>query len=103
MTGLKAIERLRLQGFRPEAVFVFDHPEKGDWPVAEQLRDGCLPALHVAGEDPAFTDLRPLTGCRVHLLADDSARAVAWVDRLLQDGAAHVIQTTAGEVFQWRQ
>jgi hypothetical protein len=101
MTGQKALTQLRLQGFKTESAFLLDYPAK-EWPMSQQLRNGAVPALHIAGDDPAFADCRFLTGMRIHLHADDPSRAVAWVDRLLVDGVSHIVQTTQGETFEWR-
>lgn len=100
MKGHRQIETLRSAGYKPSAVFVCD------WHGANPDRDieqSGLPAVYVAGDTPETSDLRFLIGCRVHLQSDDPSRAVAWVDRLLSDGASHVIQSTGGEVYQWHQ
>lgn len=101
MTGQDAIEQLRREGRVPVAAFLVDYATK-PWPVGEQLRDGVIPTLSIAGEEPAVADCRFLTGMRVHLHCNDMTRAMAWVDRLLQDGAKHVIQLTGEEVYEWR-
>jgi len=100
VNGHRQIIDMRKRKLRPPAAFVIDSevpPIGAEW----ELPDG-LPTVYVGGDSPELSDLRFLTGMRVHLQADDSARAVLWVDRLLQDGSTHVIQTTDGEVYQWR-
>jgi hypothetical protein len=99
MKGHRQIVEMRQQGMTPPAVFVFDaNPGPVEWELPRYL-----PAVYVGKDSPALADMRFAAGLRVHLKADDSARAEGWVDRLLQDGAAHVIQSTQGEVYQWRQ
>lgn len=99
MKGHEQIVALRMAGFKPAAVFVED---RNCADTGWELERGVLPAVYVGGDNPALADLRFVAGCRVHLVADDAARAAAWVDRLLSDGVPHVIQSTQGEVYQWR-
>lgn len=84
---------------KPSSIFVFDwkHKDSG-W----EVEYGVSPGVFVGGDTPALADMRFAAGCMVHLVVDDPARAVAWVERLLEDGAAHVIQSTDGEIHQWR-
>jgi len=100
MNGHQQILSLRAQGFKPAAVFIEDRiSTRAEW----EIRFGELPAVYVGGDNPALADLRFAADCRVHLWADDPVRAVAWVDRLLQDGVQHVIQATQGEVYEWHR
>ncbi len=101
MIGHDQVIALRAEGRKPAAIFLEDRPVPAigaGW----ELDVGGLPAVYVGGDNPERADLRFVVGLRVHLVANDPERAVRWVDRLLLDGAAHVIQTTQGEVFQWR-
>lgn len=101
MTGHEQVIALRARGYKPAAIFLEDKPVPAigaGW----ELDAGGLPAVYVGADNPDRADLRFAVGLRVHLVANDPSRAVRWVDRLLLDGAAHVIQSTNGEVFQWR-
>lgn len=100
MTGHKQIIALRTKGLRPATAFVCDYIGRfAEWEIAE----GSIPSVYVGGDNPALADCRFLTGMQVHLHSDDPARAAAWMDRLLTDGAKHVIQLTEGEIYEWRQ
>ena len=96
MIGHQQIVTLRNRGMRPAGIVVADYPGK----LPDEA--DCMPTVFVADDEPARTDLRFVNGCQVHLHADDSSRASAWVDRLLQDGAKSVIQLTQGEIYVWR-
>lgn len=101
MTGHEQIVALRESGYKPAAAFVFDTPEPAigaGW----ELPVGGLPAVYVGNDSPERTDMRFLVGCRVHLVAPNPSRAVGWVDRLMRDGVPHIVQSTEGEVYQWR-
>ena len=102
MTGLEQLTDVRLSGIKPLAAFLFDH-ESDELPVLEQIANDAPPAIVVVGVEPGRADLRCLMGMRVHLVCDDHSRALRWVDALLLAGVEHVIQSTAGEVYQWRK
>lgn len=102
MIGHEQVIALRAEGYKPAAIFVEDKPVSrlgAEW----EIDAGGLPVVYVGGDNPDRADLRFVVGLRVHLLAEDPGRAVRWVDRLLLDGAAHVVQSTNGEIFQWHQ
>ena len=99
MKGHQQILSLRRRGLKPAAIFLCDYAAK--WAEWEIEANG-LPGVYVADDEPSLADLRFVTGCQVHLHADNSTRAAAWVDRLLQDGAKSVIQLTEGEIYVWQ-
>lgn len=102
MSGFDDIAAVRMTGLKPVAAFLLDRPGT-ELPVLEQIELKALPAIRIQGIDPMLTDLRSLVGMRVHLQCDDHSRAAQWVDQLMAIGAAHVIQLTEGEVYQWRR
>jgi hypothetical protein len=103
MTDAEFMRQLRLHGKAPACAFLVDYEPRRAfrWSVEEQMRARCLPTFHVKQLDPARADFRFLVGVPVHLHCDDMSRAVAWVDRLLTDGAGPIYQTTEGEVHVW--
>lgn len=101
--NLQPIVRLRMRGYKPAAVVLLDLDVQVRWPIEQQLQDHLFPTVVVFGDEPALCDCRPLTGVQVHLVSDDLARAMGWVERLLQAGVPMVIQSNShGEVYTWK-
>lgn len=103
MTDAEFMVKLRRHGKAPACAFLVDYEPRAlfRWSVEEQMRSGFLPTFHVKQLDPARADFRFLVGVPVHLHCDDMPRAVAWMDRLLEDGAGPVYQLTQGELYVW--
>lgn len=105
MRGQEAIVKLRLQGTRPDAVFVYvldREPTRGRYDAESAISNSMFPEIEVgAGEAPGLLDLRCLRGTRVHVVGEDESRVRAVARRATEFSPNQVIACGADGPIIW--
>jgi hypothetical protein len=99
MQGHDQVIAMRLQGFRPEHVFIFDTPGKvkpSEWKTDYQLID-----VHTNGDPVESLDLRFLVGMAVTVLGSEQKRCKALAGACVKAGAALVAVTAGDKTAVW--
>lgn len=96
--GHQALLRLRLQGTRPHAVFVYvldREPVRGPYDAEAAINNGGFPEIEIGvSEGPGLLDLRCLRGCRVHVIGENEPRVRAIARRVVEFSPSQVIACT---------
>lgn len=109
MIGHRQIIDARKARLKPAAVFLHigTAPAVGlaDLPIEQELAAGILPTVYTADAKPATSDLRWLTGLRVHVLGVQCNAETfwKWFDAVKAVRPSHLIAVEPdGEVIEWR-
>jgi hypothetical protein len=98
------VPEFRKRGLKPACVFVKDWFVPASQQRSKHARHDPLPTVWVGGQKPELADCRWAVGLNIALDGPDDDRRFRWADRLLQDGAAKVVEVTNnGEVRVWAQ
>ena len=85
MKGHEELIRLRMQGFKPEFVFINDYPCKTDWAAYGDMATVCT-----AGKPLESLDLRFLVGIKVNVASLSKKRAQRLFQLCKENGAVLV-------------
>jgi hypothetical protein len=86
MKGHDGIIKMRMQGYKPSAIWIFDFPCVPKW---EEFQDD--PEVCVHGDNLNTLDLRYTVGLVVHINGDTEERAKKLLDLCVQHSASKVI------------
>lgn len=91
MIGLRQIEAVRRDGWKPALVFfdVGPAPAGRKTELEKYLEMDLDPQVYTDGDSPVRADLRLLSGVKVHLYASTGSQSdfLAWLDALMLAGA----------------
>lgn len=103
--GHQSILRLRLQGVRPEVVFVHVlncDPTRGPYDAEHAIDNAMFPEIDIgASEPPGLLDLRCLRDTRVHVVGLDERRVRAVARRAVEFSPNQVIACGADGPIIW--
>lgn len=105
MTGQQAILKLRMQGVRPEAVFVHvldREPIRGPYDAEHAIDNAMFPEIDIGVSDvPGLLDLRCLRDTRVHVVGLDEQRVRSVARRATEFSPNQVIACGADGPIIW--
>lgn len=110
MIGHRHLIEYRREGLKPAAIFIeagFEPvPFRFEFEKQERALDhGFFPTVTVLPDELGkHLDMRFCAGCRVHVHGEDwTEELVAFAERVVAAGAAHVIVATLanGEILEW--
>jgi hypothetical protein len=99
MQGHENVIALRMQGFRPEHVFLFD--EEGRRPPNPWKTDFRLMQVYSNGDPVERMDLRFLVGLAVSVLGSEEKRCKALAGACVKAGAALVAVSCGAKTAVW--
>jgi hypothetical protein len=96
MRGLDVVTKMRLAGYKPESVWIFDGLFEYSPPTC--FEDLAMAQVHLDGESLASVDLRPLVGIPVFVNGSDVERTKELARMCIAAGASTVM-ASCGEKF----
>lgn len=107
MRGQESILKLRLQGTRPDAVFVYvldREPTRGRYDAEHAIDNAMFPEIDIGVSDvPGLLDLRCLRDTRVHVVGLDEQRVRSVARRVVEFSPNQVVCCGADGPIIWNR
>lgn len=101
MRGHDAVIKMRLQGFKPASVWIWDMP--GYVGSSKWIEDLQMPQIETAGDDLSSIDLRFVVGCEVFVNAESVGRGKRIAAMCQKSEASRVVVFAADKAAVWEK